>query len=73
MAYAVEFSPAVVSAHLGMTLAALGERAEAEKLLVDSIPRLTAGEAETNRIIGVLVDLYDDSRRARAWLRCASQ
>lgn len=59
-----EFTRAVVSAHLGMALAALGERAEAEALLVDSIPRLTAGEAETDRIIGVLVDLYDDWHRA---------
>ncbi len=59
-----EYTRAVVSAHLGMALAALGERAEAEPLLVDSIPRLTAGEAETNLIIGVLVDLYDDWHRA---------
>jgi hypothetical protein len=55
-----EYTRAVASAHLGMALAALGERAEAEALLVASIPRLTAGEAETNLIIGVLVDLYDD-------------
>jgi len=59
-----EYALAVVSAHLGMALAALGEREEAEALLVDSIPRLTAGEAETNLIVKALVDLYDDWHRA---------
>ena len=59
-----EIANALASAHLGMALAALGERAEAETLLVDSIPHLTPGEAETNLIIGVLVDLYDDWHRA---------
>ncbi len=59
-----EFTRALVSAHLGMALAALGERAEAESLLVDSIPRMTAGEAETRLITGVLADLYDDWHRA---------
>jgi len=77
-----EYARAVVSAHLGMALAALGEREEAEALLVDSIPRLTAGEAETDLMIETLVDLYDEwnlaepergyDARAREWRQRAA-
>jgi serine/threonine protein kinase len=59
-----EYTISLVTAHHGVALAELGRRAPAEALLVEAIPDLTAGDAETTHIIQVLIGLYDDWHRA---------
>jgi tetratricopeptide (TPR) repeat protein len=56
---------AKVQVHLGMALAALGRRAEAEALLVDGVPRLPQREAGTTRALRFVVDFYDEWNRAQ--------
>jgi len=46
--------------HLGMTLAALGRRTEAEPLLLESVPKLPRWEASTTRALAFLVRFYEE-------------
>jgi eukaryotic-like serine/threonine-protein kinase len=56
---------ALARLHLGMALAALGRRAEAEALLISAIPPMPPGIASTSRAVRFLVDFYDDWNRAQ--------
>ena len=52
--------------HMGMALAALGRRAEAETLLlIAGLPKLPPRSASTSRAVRFLVDFYDDWNRAQ--------
>ena len=50
--------------HLGMALAQRHQRAEAEALLLESIPKLPPRDADTARAIQFLVRFYEDWNRA---------
>jgi tetratricopeptide (TPR) repeat protein len=50
--------------HLGMTLAELGRRSEAEALLLESIPKLPSRTAEKTRALRFLVRFYEEWDRA---------
>ncbi len=51
--------------HMGMALAALGRRAQAETLLVQAIPKLPPRSTSTSRAVRFLVDFYDDWNRVQ--------
>ena len=51
--------------HLGMALASLGRRTEAETLLVEAIPQLPPKTADTTRAVRFLVGFYDDWNRSQ--------
>jgi eukaryotic-like serine/threonine-protein kinase len=55
----------VASVHLGMALAEQGKRAEAERVLLDAIPRLPPRESDTLRAVRYLDRLYADWNRAQ--------
>ncbi len=59
-----EFSIALIGAHLGAALARQGKRAEAESLLVASLPGINDGGVEQDYLTGVLADMYDEWDRA---------
>jgi serine/threonine protein kinase/tetratricopeptide (TPR) repeat protein len=50
--------------HLGMALAALGRRPEAEALLLESIPKLPPRLADTRRAVSFLVRFYEEWERS---------
>ena len=54
-----------VRVHLGMALASLGRRADAEALLVDAIPQLPPKTADTARAVRFLVGFYDEWNRSQ--------
>jgi serine/threonine protein kinase/tetratricopeptide (TPR) repeat protein len=54
-----------VRVHLGMALAALERRAEAEALLVEGIPQLPPWHADTTRALRFLVDFYEKWNRSQ--------
>ncbi len=56
---------ALARLHMGMALAALGRRAEAETFLIQAIPKLPPRSASTARAVRFLVDFYDDWNRAQ--------
>ena len=56
---------AMVRVHLGMALAALGRRPEAEALLLQGVPQLPSRVADTTRALEFLVAFYDDWNRAQ--------
>lgn len=58
-----ELLAAMVRTHLGMALAALGRRPEAEALLVESVPRLRPRVAATTGAVRFLVTFYDEWNR----------
>jgi len=45
--------------HLGMALADLGRRTEAEALLIESVPKLPPRHADTTRALRFLVRFYE--------------
>jgi eukaryotic-like serine/threonine-protein kinase len=51
--------------HLGMALASLGRRADAEPLLVEAIPQLPSRTADASRAVRFLVGFYDDWNRSQ--------
>ena len=51
--------------HLGMALASLGRRTEAEALLVEAIPQLPPGTADSTRAVRFLVGFYEDWNRSQ--------
>ena len=51
--------------HLGMALASLGRRTEAEALLLEAIPQLPPKTADTTRAVRFLVGFYDDWNRSQ--------
>jgi serine/threonine protein kinase/tetratricopeptide (TPR) repeat protein len=51
--------------HLGMALASLGRRSEAEALLVEAIPQLPPKTADTTRAVRFLVGFYDNWNRSQ--------
>jgi eukaryotic-like serine/threonine-protein kinase len=51
--------------HLGMALASLGRRTEAEPLLVEAIPQLAPKTADSTRAVRFLVGFYDDWNRSQ--------
>ena len=53
-----------VRVHLGMALAALGRRVEAEALLVEGVPRLAPRDAGTKRALRFVADFYEEWNRA---------
>jgi non-specific serine/threonine protein kinase/serine/threonine-protein kinase len=55
----------VVSVHLGMALAEQGRRADAEAMLLQTIPKLPPREADTLRAVRYLDRLYQDWNRAQ--------
>ncbi len=56
---------AMVRTHLGMALAALGRRPEAEALLLQGVPRLRPQVAATTRAVRFLVTFYDQWNRVQ--------
>jgi hypothetical protein len=61
---------------LGMALAALGPRPEAEAILLESVPQLPARTADTTRAVRFLVDFYERWNRAQpdpARAACAAE
>ena len=54
-----------VRVHLGMALAALGRRVEAEALLVEGVPRLAPHDAGTRRALRFVADFYEEWNRAQ--------
>jgi hypothetical protein len=50
---------------LGMTLAALQRRPEAEAILLESVPRLPPRSAQANRAVRFVVAFYDQWNRAQ--------
>jgi tetratricopeptide (TPR) repeat protein len=56
---------ALARLHLGMALAALGRRAQAETFLIQAIPKLPPRSASTSRAVRFLVDFYDDWNRVQ--------
>ena len=50
---------------LGMALAALGRRREAESILLESVPQLPPRTADTTRAVRFVVDFYDRWNRAQ--------
>jgi eukaryotic-like serine/threonine-protein kinase len=51
--------------HLGMALASLGRRTEAEALLLEGIPQLPPKTADATRAVRFLVGFYDDWNRSQ--------
>ena len=51
--------------HLGMALASLGRRTEAEAVLVEAIPQLPPRTADTTRALRFLVGFYDEWGRSQ--------
>ncbi len=51
--------------HLGMALASLGRRAEAEALLVEAVPELPSRTADASRAVQFLVGFYDEWTRSQ--------
>jgi tetratricopeptide (TPR) repeat protein len=50
--------------HLGMALAGLGRRAEAEALLIEAVPKLPSRLADTKRALQFLVHFYEEWERS---------
>jgi len=51
--------------HLGMALASLGRRTEAEPLLIEAIPQLPSKTADSARAVRFLVAFYDEWNRSQ--------
>jgi len=51
--------------HLGMTLAALGRRPEAEALLIETVPKLPPRSADTARALRFVVRFYEGWERSQ--------
>ena len=62
-----------VRLHLGMALAALGRRAEAESPLVEAAPQLPRRSADSTRALRFLVGFYDEWNRSQPDPTLASQ
>jgi len=56
---------AMVRVHLGMALAALGRRPDAEALLLQGVPKLPPRVVATTRALQFLVDFYHEWNRAQ--------
>ena len=62
-----------VRVHLGMALAARGQRADAEALLIEAVPRLPRGVASTTRAVQFLAAFYEDWNRVQPAPDCATR
>jgi hypothetical protein len=51
--------------HLGLTLAELGRRPEAEALLIEAVPKLPPRSADTTRALRFLVHFYEGWERSQ--------